>query len=346
MQGKRLKAGARKIWLLPTVIPRKRSKPSLFFSKISLFDLFGGDYMDSSKSSGLNIFQCHVSQGFFGNSGSILLGRPNFKTDPRCHRAGIMLVTCEYRRMVLHVVLSEIVEDVWAHSLWLLNMGNTGIPGQWGYAWVCYFRTNPFLCICFIWESTVWNLQSDLTCDCFPLPVPWYHAEEPQGVAAAQLISEQALMPSCQISLKACLELEATLLSGFKNSWTAMILRIAETPFSHEKKPFGGSTSKLVPFQVLDWGKVVNPIINLQFGWFILFIQPMSGIPLGCGIMAEVLSLPSLPGRSKLLMALATAAKEVDRDSLRLSGFVTSWPHIIWHPGINGKFRLPSGYLT
>jgi hypothetical protein len=150
MQGKRLKAGARKIWLLPTVIPRKRSKPSLFFSKISLFDLFGGDYMDSSKSSGLNIFQCHVSQGFFGNSGSILLGRPNFKTDPRCHRAGIMLVTCEYRRMVLHVVLSEIVEDVWAHSLWLLNMGNTGIPGQWGYAWVCYFRTNPFLCICFI----------------------------------------------------------------------------------------------------------------------------------------------------------------------------------------------------
>ena len=41
-----------------------------------------------------------------------------------------MLVTCEYRRMVLHVVLSEIVEDVWAHSLWLLNMGNTGIPNQ------------------------------------------------------------------------------------------------------------------------------------------------------------------------------------------------------------------------
>ena len=74
----------------------------------------------------------------------------------------------------------------------------------------------------------------------------------------------------------------------------------------------------------VKWIKVVNPIINLQFGWFILFIQPMSGIPLGCGIMAEVLSLPSLPGRSKLLMALATAAKEVDRDSLRLSGFVTS----------------------
>ena len=126
--------------------------------------------MDSSKSSGLNIFQCHVSQGFFGNSGSILLGRPNFKTDPRCHRAGIMLVTCEYRRMVLHVVLSEIVEDVWAHSLWLLNMGNTGIPGQWGYAWVCYFRTNPF-CVyvsfenpqygtcSLIWPATAFHYQ-------------------------------------------------------------------------------------------------------------------------------------------------------------------------------------------
>ena len=54
MQGKRLKAGANKsmeMWLclLATVIPRKRSKPSLFFSKISLFDLFWGDYMDYSK---------------------------------------------------------------------------------------------------------------------------------------------------------------------------------------------------------------------------------------------------------------------------------------------------------
>ena len=41
-------------------------------------------------------------------------------------------------------------------------------------------------------------------------------------------------------------------------------------------------------------------------------------IPLGrgSGRASEVLSLPSLPGRSKLLMALATAAKEVGRPRL------------------------------
>ena len=51
-----------------------------------------------------------------------------------------------------------------------------------------------------------------------------------------------------------------------------------------------------------------------------MFIATISGVPyvpLGRGLfIAEVLSLPSLPGRGKLLMALATAAKEVRRQRL------------------------------
>ena len=130
----------------------------------------------------------------------------------------------------------------WGIPEYLINKGMHGYAtfGQTHFCVYVSFENPQYGSCSVIWPATAFHI--------FPLPVPWYHAEEPQGVAAAQLISEQALMPSCQISLKACLELEATLLSGFKNSWTAMILRMAENTVLTWKKPIWRFNIETRPF--------------------------------------------------------------------------------------------------
>ena len=78
--------------------------------------------MDTSKSSGLNMFNSHVCHVFLGKLGSILLGKPELKTDPwgrdkhygrRCVDSfSVGLSENEYLQIVIFTRLSFSENDV------------------------------------------------------------------------------------------------------------------------------------------------------------------------------------------------------------------------------------------
>ena len=318
--------------------PQKDRKESHhYLSKVLLFDPFGGDYMDTvdtSKSTGWNLM---FAKAFLPVLGVF------YRVDPilrQTHGAGIVLITCECRRGWFFYMWSLVTLrlkicgrilcgfEYGGYLKMVISVGEHDAPWTFG---VCYFGTPIWLC--FNLNVCVYVSFEN------PLYGRWewqWSAQEPQGVAAAQLISEQAQLDS--------LGPRYDLVNGRKHIptfWTPHLAVQRQNSFL---------------YKCFKYGQVLNPIIKLQFGWFVsgwwfgtwllflyienfiipidfhsfqrgwcitnqvLFIATISGVPyvpLGRGIfIAEVLSLPSLPGRGKLLMALATAAKEVRRQRL------------------------------